>query len=142
MTPVVLDASAAANFLLPDESNTYGEKVLQYLERFGGVVPTLWDYEIGNVLTMALRRKRIDRRFRDVAVSLLLDLPLTYWNRGGAGALLHAPQICDLAERLSLSFYAASYLYVAKVEDLPLATLDTGLRTAARRSKVTVFAGD
>jgi predicted nucleic acid-binding protein len=131
MNALVLDASATANFLLPDENNAYGEEVLRRIELGGALVPALWNYEIGNLLTMAVLRRRIDEAYRSIAISQLLHLPLTYWDGGGRGSLIHASQIAGLADEHKLTFYDATYLYLAKSEKLPLATLDGTLRAAA-----------
>jgi predicted nucleic acid-binding protein len=139
MSLFVLDASATANFLLPDESNDYGDEVLRRIERGGALVPALWNYEIGNLLTMAVRRRRIDEQYRDVAIGQLMHLRLTYWDGGGSGSLIHAAQIARLADDYGLSFYDATYLYLAKIEKLPLATLDGTLRSAAGNCGVQVI---
>jgi predicted nucleic acid-binding protein len=57
--PLVVDASVALAWALPDESSAYAEAVLAVVEREGLRVPELWAREIANGLAAAYLRKRI-----------------------------------------------------------------------------------
>jgi predicted nucleic acid-binding protein len=57
--PLVVDASVALAWALPDESSAYADAVLAAVERDGLRVPELWTREIANGLAVAYRRKRI-----------------------------------------------------------------------------------
>jgi predicted nucleic acid-binding protein len=60
---MVVDASAIAPLVFPDEDHGYSEAVVRALADTGGVVPALFWYEIGNILCVNVcRRKRIDRQ--------------------------------------------------------------------------------
>jgi predicted nucleic acid-binding protein len=50
-------------------------------------------------------------------------------------------EILALARETGLSSYDASYLDLAMRRSIPIATLDKGLRKAARRCQVMLFAG-
>jgi predicted nucleic acid-binding protein len=54
---LVVDASVALAWALPDESSAYADAVLAVVERDG--VPELWSREIANGLAVAYLRKRI-----------------------------------------------------------------------------------
>lgn len=56
--PLVVDASIALSWALPDESNDYADAVLTLVEREGLLVPELWAREIANGLAVAYLRKR------------------------------------------------------------------------------------
>jgi hypothetical protein len=56
---LVVDASVALAWALPDESSAYAEAVLVEVEKEGLRVPELWAREIANGLAVAHRRKRI-----------------------------------------------------------------------------------
>ena len=56
---LVVDASVALVWALPDESSTYADAVLAVVERDGLRVPELWTREISNGLTVAYLRNRI-----------------------------------------------------------------------------------
>ena len=57
--PLVVDASVALAWALPDESSAYADAVLAVVERDGLRVPELWAREIANGLAVAYRRQRI-----------------------------------------------------------------------------------
>src|SRR5271165_1318389 len=57
--PLVVDASVALAWALPDESSAYADAVLAVVEREGLRVPELWAREIANGLAVAYQRKRI-----------------------------------------------------------------------------------
>jgi predicted nucleic acid-binding protein len=59
--PLVIDASVALAWALPDESSAYADAVLGVVEREGLRVAELWAREIANGLTVAYLRKRISR---------------------------------------------------------------------------------
>ena len=56
---LVVDASIALAWGLPDESSAYADAVLAVVERDGLRVPDLWPREIANGLAVAYRRRRI-----------------------------------------------------------------------------------
>ncbi len=57
--PLVVDASVALAWALPDESSPYADAVLAVVERDGLRVPELWAREVANGLAVAYLRKRI-----------------------------------------------------------------------------------
>jgi predicted nucleic acid-binding protein len=135
--PLVVDASVALAWALPDESSAYADAVLAVVEQEGLRVPELWAREIANGLAVAYLRKRItsaDERAFLVALSRLsieveeTSAALTVIRDGTAAAM-----------RYGLSAYDAAYVDLASRERLTLATLDTAMRKAAEQSGVTIF---
>ena len=89
----------------------------------------LWRLEIANALTIAVRRKRMSRNERAAALAKLSDLPIEI----DTETLVHAwTSSLALADRFNLTLYDACYLELAQRRALPLATLDTDLRKAAK----------
>ena len=58
--PFVLDCSITMSWIFPDESTGSSETLLETLRDDFALVPTLWFFEVGNVLKSATRRGRID----------------------------------------------------------------------------------
>jgi hypothetical protein len=56
---LVIDASIALAWFLPDESSAYALTALAAVEQSTIHVPDLWAYEVANGLVIASRRKRI-----------------------------------------------------------------------------------
>jgi predicted nucleic acid-binding protein len=101
--------------------------VLAAVTRDGAVVPPLWRLEVANGFQSAIRRKRIDQRYRDDSLADLRMLPIAIDGECDARAWSSA---LPLADRFGLSVYDACYLELAQRRALPLATLDVHLRSA------------
>lgn len=126
---LVLDGSATVAWLIPDERAVASQRVLDQVGEAGAVVPMLWRLEIGNALTLAVRRKRISRADRADALAKLSDLPI----EADSETFVHAwTSTLALADRFGLTLYDACYLELAQRRNLPLATLDKDLRKAAK----------
>jgi predicted nucleic acid-binding protein len=124
----VLDASLALQWFLEDEADRkYSLTVLASLSEKRALVPLLWFYEVGNGLLMAYRRKRIALDQIDGFLRRLKDLPIQAAQQTPAEIL----ELPALAQLRGLTNYDAAYLAVAKRFDLPLATTDRDLRSAA-----------
>lgn len=130
---LVLDSSVTLAWIYADETTEPIREVFHMLSRSGTWVPGLWRLEVANVLEMGVRRKRHDAKFRDATLADLAQLPIQVDvetdNQAWGGAL-------QLAERHQLTLYDAAYLELALRRNLPLATLDEDLRSAAHAEKV------
>ena len=130
MRRVVLDCSVALSWFFEDESNTKADAALDLLSRREAVVPPLWFYEISNAILIAESRKRISEADAARIVELLNELPVV----SGATSIGNAAiETRLLAKEHNLSAYDAAYLELAMREGLALATLDTGLKKAAKK---------
>src|SRR5579862_2436139 len=76
LTPFVLDASVAASWLLPDERHPLAEAAMERMRRGRAVAPTIFWYEIRNMLLVNERRKRIDAGQGRAALKVLRALPI------------------------------------------------------------------
>ena len=103
------------------------------IARSEAIVPTLFWYEIRNVLVMAERRKRIATAR---TTAFLADLALLAFT---VDDLPREASVLDLARRRSLTVYDATYLELAQRRDAPLATLDQALMAAAKKEGVALF---
>jgi predicted nucleic acid-binding protein len=102
----------------------------------GAWVPGLWRLEVANILEMGVRKGRNDAEFRDASLAdlALLEIrvdPETDGRAWGATA--------RLATLHKLTLYDAAYLELAQRRNLPLATLDRELRTAAAKEAVALL---
>jgi predicted nucleic acid-binding protein len=126
---VVVDASIAAAWLLPEEDSEAAEAVIMALSG-RPPVPSLFWHEARNILVTAQRRGRILAGEPAAAMGRLRRLPLEDAGGGSDGAVL------ALAISHGLAAYDAAYLALAQERGLPLATLDQQLAQAARREGV------
>jgi predicted nucleic acid-binding protein len=134
--PLVVDASVALAWALPDESSAYADAVLAIVEQQGLRVPELWAREVANGLAVAYLRKRLtsddEKAFLDALSHLTIDVeeaPALTVVRNGMAA----------ARRYGLTAYDAAYVDPASREGLVLATLDEAMRKAAERFGVIIF---
>jgi len=135
--PLVVDASVALAWALPDESSAYAEAALAVVEREGLRVPELWAREIANGLAVAYLRKRItasdERAFLTALAHLSIDVEEVH------PALTAIRDATAAAIRYGLTAYDAAYLDLAAREGLALATLDKAMRKAAGQSGIAIF---
>lgn len=130
---LILDASLTIAWYFEDERTAGTEEVLDFVVAAGAFVPSIWKLELANGLQTAIRRKRIDKEFRDRALEHLITLPIEV----DGETLTHAwSTTLKLADRHGITPYDASYLELAERRRLPLASLDRALRTAAEASGI------
>lgn len=126
----VLDASLTMAFVFRDEANGETDKVLDLLAQ-GSKAFTLplWHWEVANLLIMAERRKRITAAETNRHLTHLRSLPIRI-DEDASGEAWSATLL--LARRYDLTAYDAAYLELAIRLGLPLGSLDSDLRAAAR----------
>ncbi len=131
MVAIVLDASVAAPWLLPDEKTEFSANLYAQVCTTTQLyhAPVLWLWETGNILMNAVRRKRLS-----AAQALIAQQQLH------ACQIVFAPppnshkqsQILRLAHTHDLSFYDASYLELVLSLNGQLASTDSKLVAAAK----------
>lgn len=132
---LVIDASLTVTWYFDDEATPATERVLDSVSETGALVPTLWRLEVANAFQSAIRRKRITPNYRDQSLSELMHMPIVVDPDTDAYAWTTTLR---LAERFALTVYDSTYLELAQRRSLPLATLDSALRTAATTLGITV----
>lgn len=133
MQELVLDSSIALAWCMPDEDAPAADEVQARVARHGAYAAPHWPLEVANAFLMAIRRGRIDRRFRDGSSRDLAKLPIALDSEISTRAWRDCLRLADAHD---LTVYDAAYLELAQRRALPLATLDGQLRAAARASGV------
>lgn len=134
MSGLVIDASVTMAWCFESESTPATEALLDAVADQGALVPLLWTHGVTNVLVMAQRRQRLTEAQAARFASLLDRLPIDVapeWPN------VAAQQALAVAHRLTA--YDATYLWLAETRGLPLATLDTELRTACLAAGVGIL---
>jgi predicted nucleic acid-binding protein len=126
----VLDASITACWAFQDEDHPDASGAFDRMRAEEGVVPSLWWFEVRNILIVNERRRRITES--DTAAFLLSLSRL----RIRVDRVPDENGVLRLARVHRLSAYDAAYLELAQREGLPLATLDADLRKAAAGERV------
>ncbi|MGO9420032.1 type II toxin-antitoxin system VapC family toxin [Roseiarcus sp.] len=133
MTAFVIDASIAAAFAFGENDDP---RVMSAIERLGETValaPTVFFYELRNVLIVGERRGRSTPQKSADFLRNLAALPLKIV------APPDGSELMALARARKLTVYDAAYLDLAIREGLPLATLDRQLERAALAEGVALF---
>ena len=130
---VVVDASIAAAWLLPDEGDDATDRVLDRVDASYGLAPSIFRHEIRNILLVSERRQRIAAPTADALLSRLSKLPILDEGAGDDAEVLR------LARKHGLTTYDAAYLALALSTGSPLSTLDHQLASAARTCGVTIL---
>ena len=119
-----------------DEASLRTDAVLNQAEHLVFVVPALWRWEVANVLRMAERRARVTPQQTSAILLRLSRLNIVL---DDASALVPQDQLVALARQHSLTVYDTAYLELAMRLQLPLATFDQPLETAAKTAGIEVL---
>jgi predicted nucleic acid-binding protein len=126
VTGFVVDASVAIAWLFEDEATPETEAVLDRLAHEEAHAPGLWELEVANVVLFAERRGRLSEAASARIIERLRGLPIRL---SPNSPRLH--HVLEVGRRYGLTSYDAVYLTLAQQLNLPLATLDRDLATAA-----------
>ena len=126
-TPVVVDVSFVASFILPDETTTESANVFENIEDYIFHVPDVFGYEITNVLLKAVRKGRIPTVAVEDVLAHVEALGFVSHSMPRAGVLF------STAFRYNLTAYDAAYLLLAQSLSAPIFTFDKALARAAGR---------
>jgi len=130
MNRLVIDASFCGAWVLQNENSPEAEQLLAEALNTGGLTlyaPVLWSYEMLNLLRSALKRKRLNQRDANDAVTLLSRVPLELIS---PGEIQNHRRIFELACTYDLTSYDASYLELADRLGCPLKSGDKKLNNA------------
>ncbi len=138
LTRVVLDASACASWVLPDEGSAAAEQVFSQACKSDGIfcAPMLWHWEMGSILSLAEQRQRIPLGGAKQALEIVYQAKIQF---DSAPTPHRMQQILRQARAHSLSFYDASYLELVLRFNAQLASKDKKLIVAAKTCGVPIF---
>lgn len=131
MKPIVIDSSAAAAWVMPDEPNIAAHELYAQARTTPDLfhAPALWLWEMGNMLVMGQARKRIDAGMVERGLGILSQARIQF---DGAPNAHRQAQVARLASTHGLTYYDASYLELVLRLNGQLASLDRQLLDAAR----------
>jgi len=125
----VLDASFALRWCFEDEATAETESILTLLQDHQGTawVPGIWPHEMLNGLGKGVVRGRVERKKAFLFWQEIQQLPVR---------LVDIPvdeKLLEMALEHHLALYDASYLSLAILRGLPVATGDGKLQQAVER---------
>lgn len=128
----VLDASVTACWANEDENDPRADRAFGLLTMEKALVPTLWWFEVRNMLVVNERRQRLTLAQSAQFLTLLAKLPIVVDSDPNENEVLR------LARTYRLTVYDSAYLDLALRRNVDLATLDGDLAKAARAEGVAV----
>ena len=133
----IIDASITLSWCFEDERTPETDALfVQLANGATAVVPNIWPFEVTNVMTLALKKGRINQSTSDEFLKFLKNANITIekFNMDSVfGAIL------STALKFGLTSYDAAYIELASRLNLPLATLDKPMRKAALAAGVTLL---
>jgi predicted nucleic acid-binding protein len=120
----VIDSSALLPYFLPDEKLPFSIKSIinKFINnKVSLIAPNILRYEIGNALKSSVKQKRLDKIDAGKVYSSFLDFPIQYIS-------LNYHDTMEISLEYDLSYYDASYLYIAQKYHTQLLTLDKKLQ--------------
>lgn len=127
--PFVVDNSVVSGWYLENQATPYSTAIARKLLDDRAWAPALWELELTNVLRTACQRRRMAARQAQQVLEQIARLPIEIDRHP-----VPRGELLALALRFGLSSYDAAYLELALRLQLPLATQDEALRTAAQAS--------
>lgn len=131
---IVIDASMAVNWLLAEDMAASTQHLYAQVLRDGSIGPAIFSIEVTNALRSSLRRKNVDLSTRDAALAAL--------DRMGVKSDIEQPTLAEIvaiSDRHDVTTYDASYVGLAKLHGLALATGDQAMARAARAEGIVVL---
>jgi predicted nucleic acid-binding protein len=136
----VLDASLTAAWFIPDPGTAYALNVRSRLAAgLTAIVPSIWAVEVANTFVKSVRRGTLTEEAVEYGLQTLETLVSSGSRISVDSNLKSVREAYALARKYQLSAYDGIYLQLAVDAELPLATLDKGLRTAAVKAGVALL---
>jgi predicted nucleic acid-binding protein len=135
----VLDNSVVMRWFLGDGKPSelaYARDVLDAMKSADAKVPSVWGLEVANVISRAEAQELVTEARSEAFLEMLSGIALEVDHASTDCAL---SSTLNLARRYKLSAYDASYLELALRQGIPLATLDSALRRAAKKAGVKIL---
>lgn len=132
----VIDNSVVMSWCFKDETSQYADAVLDCLVGTTAFVPAIWPFEVVNVLLVAERKKRLKKADSFRFITLLGQLPIIV-EYGRTERKM--TDLLTFARATELSSYDAAYLDLCMRKGLPIATMDSRLIAASKKTDVPIF---
>jgi predicted nucleic acid-binding protein len=132
MRAFVLDVSACMPWCCEDEMTPASEEMLEWAMQGSELhVPSLWCWELLNVVGVSIKRQRITG---DRGREFLTQLATLNFKIDRPPRVSDFPRLHALANTYELTAYDVAYLDLAKRLSLPLATRSRSQRSGAGRA--------
>ena len=128
---IIIDCSVSAAWVLPDEISKKAVKLLEgiMVGEYSLTVPSLWLYEMTNLLKSAILRNRLSEQQAKKGLYLIQEIPIKIIEPQDHNEFI----MLEAAIRHNLSVYDAAYFSLAEKCGLELFTTDKDLLKLSRK---------
>jgi predicted nucleic acid-binding protein len=134
----VLDASIGLTWFLDDPVPSLAAQVWRRLQTGSrAIIPAFWILEMANGLATAERRGALPRSHIDRCLSGIEAVLANALDQ--SVHVISVRRVFAVASEFRLTTYDATYLEIARIEQLPLATFDRALKNACLAAGVVLF---
>lgn len=133
----VMDASAAAALILPDEDSSKIDSIIRKLDSKSEIwVPSIFWSEFGNIFLSSINRKRIEATLIYESEKLLSNLP---FNTDFSEGFAYMQKLIQIGIENKLTTYDSSYLELSIRKKINLVSFDMGIIKAAGKQKIKIL---
>lgn len=139
MKKIVVDASVCLKWVFNEEDSDSARQLLKEYENGTLLLmaPSLWEYEITNALTTAVRRKKISSKKSELFLQLFMQATPQI-----ISISQHLGKVLENARNYDLSGYDSAYVTLAKESGSLLISSDRRLVEKVGNPKIAVLLGD
>ena len=130
MKSIVVDNSVVIGWLLKEENAKKSADILRLALGNEFIVPSVWSYEIINVLWVAQKRGHLSVAETPQALKELNKLPIKIHD---LALEVISTQVLDISREFRLTIYDASYVFLAKSLKIPIASFDQDILRACQK---------
>ena len=134
MLRAVIDASVVISWFLPDEVNGKYEDILNNIDKISIHVPSIFEYELMNILLNAEKRNRIDHSTALKVLDIVGHYPINL--ESSTTLRLENIKVYKMAQTYNLTSYDTAYLELALRLNVPLITYDKLLFNSAKKLRL------
>lgn len=134
MPRAVIDASVVISWFLPDEVNGKYEDILNNIDKISIYVPSIFEYELMNILLNAEKRKRIDHPTALKVLDIVGHYPINV--ESSTSLRGENIKIFEMSQAYDLTSYDTAYLELALRLNVPLITYDKSLFNTAKKLRL------
>ena len=137
MTTVVVDASVAVSWFLPDEKEGVYSGIFRQINELEIHVPQIFYHELSNAFVMAGKRGRVDSKTLSIILDVVWKLPIRLDSLQSLSVPSYFESVINLGLVHHLTVYDAAYLELAvRLGGVPLLTYDSDLANVAKKLKI------
>ena len=134
----VLDCSVMMAFLLREEEKEVHGKIEKIIKSGSVHVPTIWTYEVTNVLSISERKGRISEADIQMYGSIISAFSVSIDESSTTKAFTNT---LNLSREYKLTTYDAAYLELSMRKGAVLASFDKALNQAAKKAGIQITFG-